>query len=191
MDLNSFEKIITILKYMISSFMNIEVLLIILLFFGLIFLNAKRDNLYVKIATILSFVILFVSIFIYYNKYIGECITKFIKLLLNLFYFPPTGIYFVYMIFVAIVLIVNILYKKIDIIFRRINIVCAGILFLLYSNAIAFILTNKIDVFDKASVYGNNILLSIIQISNLLLVIWVSFMLGYILYMVFKKEDDA
>lgn len=191
MDLNSFEKIITILKYMISSFMNIEVLLIILLFFGLIFLNAKRDNLYVKIGTVLSLVIFFVTIFIYYNKYIGECVTKFIKLLLNLFYFPPTGIYFVYMIFVALVLIVNLLYKKLDILFRRINIVCSGILFLFYSNAIAFILTNKIDVFDKAAVYGDNILLSIIQISNLLLVIWVAFMVGYILYMVFKKEDNA
>ena len=121
----------------------------------------------------------------------GECVTKFIKLLLNLFYFPPTGVYFVYMIFVFIVLIINLFYKKIDIIFRRINIVYSGVLFLFYSDAIAFILTNKINVFDKASVYGDNILLSIIQISNLLLVIWIAFMIGYILYMVFKKEDNT
>ena len=191
MDLNSFEKIVTIFKYMISSFMNIEILLIILLFFGLIFLNVKRNNLYFKIGAIVSLIIFFITIFIYYSSYVGECVTKFIKLLLNLFYFPPTGVYFVYMIFVFIVLIINLFYKKIDIIFRRINIVYSGVLFLFYSDAIAFILTNKNNVFDKASVYGDNILLSIIQISNLLLVIWIAFMIGYILYMVFKKEDNT
>ena len=61
MDLNSFEKIVTIFKYMISSFMNIEILLIILLFFGLIFLNVKRNNLYFKIGAIVSLIIFFIT----------------------------------------------------------------------------------------------------------------------------------
>ena len=44
MEMNFMEKVMTVLKYMISSFMNIEILLIVLLFFTILFYASFFDR---------------------------------------------------------------------------------------------------------------------------------------------------
>ena len=48
---------------------------------------------------------------------------------------------------------------------------------------------NNINISDKASVYGNDNILSFIQISDLFLLVWIIFIVGYLLFLLFKKED--
>ncbi len=192
MDMSLFEKIVVVFKNMFSSFISIEILLIILLFFGLLFLNLKGDNKYYKYYKYGSFIIFalfFVGLFIAYFKYVGKCATELIKVLLNLLYFPNIAVYFTYVLLVTVFLIYILISKKVNIIIKRITIIVTGILYLFYSNVIALIGYNNIDVFDKASVYSNDIVLSFIQISDLILLIWIIFIIGYLLFLLFRRED--
>ena len=192
MDMNLFEKIIVVFKNMFSSFMSIEILLIILLFFWLLFLNLKGNNKYYKYykyGSLIVFALFFVGLFIGYFKYVGKCATELIKLLLNLLYFPNIAVYFTYVLLVTVFLIYILISKKVNIIIKRVSIVVTGILYLFYTNVIALMTYNNINISDKASVYGNDIILSFIQISDLLLLIWIIFIIGYILFLLFKKED--
>ena len=78
---------------------------------------------------------------------------------------------------------------QVNIIIKRIAIVVSGVLYLFYVNVIALITYNGINVSDKAAIYSNDIILSFIQVSNLILLIWIIFIIGYFLFLLFKRED--
>ena len=65
-----------------------------------------------------------------------------------------------------------------------------SIIYFLFFNFIAAIGQYKLDLADKVSLYSNNLVLSIVQISNLVFVIWVIVILFYKLYNYFKKKYD-
>ncbi len=189
MEMTLMEKIITIFKYMISSFMSIEVLLIVLLFFGIIFLNIKRNNKYFKIAATTCLILLFIILILFRFDYAADCIVSVIKLLLEFLYFPHTGIYMTEMIIVALLLVYNIFSKKTNTTIRKINIIVFEILYLLYANFLILIATEDIDITDKISLYADNKIISFVQISNLIFLIWLVFICGYNLYQLFKTKD--
>ncbi len=191
MEMNFMEKVMTVLKYMISSFMNIEILLIVLLFFTILFLNVKRDNRIVKIASSLVFFIFFIVILIYKHDYVKQCFGSTLKLLLTYFYFPPIGIYIVGIILTTIFLIFNICSDKFKPLVRKINIVMIAVMYVFYLNVIALLITNNINISDKASVYTNNQVLSFIQVGNLLWLMWGVCVFIYILYKTFKEKDET
>ena len=192
MDMSLFEKIIVVFKNMFSSFMSIEILLIILLFFGLLFINVRENNKYYKYykyGSLIIFALFFVGLFAGYFKYVGKCATELIKIFLNMLYFPTVALYFTYTLFVTIFLIYILISKKVNIIIKRIAIVVSGVLYLFYVNVIALITYNGINVSDKAAIYSNDTILSFIQVSNLILLIWIIFIIGYFLFLLFKRED--
>ena len=49
---------------------------------------------------------------------------------------------------------------------------------------------DSVDVVDTSVLYQNEIILSIVQISNLILVIWILYTCFYHLYLYFKKKYD-
>lgn len=190
MEMNFIEKVMTVLQYMISSFMNIEILLIVLLFFTIVFLNLKRDSRIVKIACSAVFFIFFIVVLCLKFDYVKQCLSSVLKLLLTCFYFPPIGVYMVGIILTTIFLIYNIYSDKFNIIIRRINIVLIGVMYSFYLNVIALLSTNEINISDKASIYTNNQVLSFIQVGNLLWLMWGTCVFIYILYKKFKKKDE-
>ena len=190
MDLSIFGKIGTVFKYAISSFMGIEIFIICFLLFLILFFNIKKNN---KIYTIVISVILPFLLFIIlmgYHEYTYQCFTALFKYIMNYIYFPSTIAYFFIMLFVIVLLLYTLMSKKMSNFKKIINYSMFCLMLFLYMLFLSLEISNSINLADKALLYENNIILSIIQISNFILVIWGLFTIFYNLYLYFKKRFD-
>ena len=76
-------------------------------------------------------------------------------------------------------------------IFKKIfNYICSFIIFLLFFLYVILITTNGIDLGNIVSIYSNDTVLSIVQVSNLVFVIWIIVSMFYKLYLFIKKKVD-
>ena len=75
--------------------------------------------------------------------------------------------------------------------FKKIfNFICSFIIFLLFFLYVILITTNGIDLGNIVSIYSNETVLSIVQVSNLIFVIWIIVSMFYKLYLFLKKKVD-
>ena len=49
---------------------------------------------------------------------------------------------------------------------------------------------DRVDIMDKATLYQNDTILSIVQVSNFIFVLWILITMFYYLYKYFKKKFD-
>ena len=108
---------------------------------------------------------------------------------MNYIYFPSPVVYF----FIVVFMIINnvyTLFKDMGMFKKIFNYVCSFIIFLLFFLYVILITTNGIDLGNIVSIYSNEIVLSIVQISNLVFVIWIVVSLFYKLYLFYKKKVD-
>ena len=54
----------------------------------------------------------------------------------------------------------------------------------------AVVSTSKVDMMDTVSMYTNNYILSLVQISNVIFIFWLIITLFSMLYRFFKKKYD-
>lgn len=189
MFLSLIEKIGLVIKNAFSSFMGIEIFLIILLLFLFLVLNIKRNNKIVKWSFVIS-VIAFMSVIVVMNfDYAIYSIDYLLKVIMKYIYFPSTVVYFLIVILsLVFILISN--FSKMPYYKRVLDISFFSIIYFLFFNFITVIRQYKLDLADKVSLYSNNLVLSIVQISNLVFVIWIIVILFYKLYNYFKNKYD-
>ena len=80
--------------------------------------------------------------------------------------------------------------KKMSDVKRIINYVCFSILYFLFMSFIVLCVYSGVDIYDTVSLYQNDIILSIVQISNLLFLGWLLITLFYELYQFYKRKFD-
>lgn len=189
MFLSLIEKIGLVIKNAFSSFMGIEIFLIILLLFLFLVLNIKRNNKIVKWSFVIS-VIAFMAVIVVMNfDYAIYSIDYLLKVIMKYIYFPSTVVYFLIVILsLVFILISN--FSKMPYYKRVLDISFFSIIYFLFFNFITVICQYKLDLADKVSLYSNNLVLSIVQISNLVFVIWIIVILFYKLYNYFKNKYD-
>ena len=186
MFLSLIEKIGLVIKNAFSSFMGIEMFLIILLLFLFLVLNIKRNNKIVKWSFVIS-VIAFMAVIIVMN--FDYAIYSIDYLLKKYIYFPSTVVYFLIVVLsLVFILISN--FSKMPYYKKVLDISFFSIIYFLFFNFITAIGQYKLDLADKVSLYSNNLVLSIVQISNLVFLIWIIVILFYNLYNYFKKKYD-
>ena len=189
MFLSLIEKMGLVFKNAFSSFMGIEIFLIILLLFLFLVLNIKRNNKIVKWSFVIS-VIAFMAVIIVMNfDYAIYSIDYLLKIIMKYIYFPSTVVYFLIVVLsLVFILISN--FSKMPYYKRVLDISFFSIIYFLFFNFIAAIGQYKLNLADKVSLYSNNLVLSIVQISNLVFVIWIIVILFYKLYNYFKNKYD-
>ena len=189
MFLSLIEKIGLVIKNAFSSFMGIEMFLIILLLFLFLVLNIKRNNKIVKWSFVIS-VIAFMAVIIVMNfDYAIYSIDYLLKAIMKYIYFPSTVVYFLIVVLsLVFILISN--FSKMPYYKKVLDISFFSIIYFLFFNFITAIGQYKLDLADKVSLYSNNLVLSIVQISNLVFLIWIIVILFYNLYNYFKKKYD-
>ena len=105
MDLSFIDKLLTLLKLPVSSFLMIEILLIFIITFIFLVYNEKRKNKKVKI-TIVSLIIFFTSLLIFYfSEDMLTVLTEIIRNIMRCFYFPNIIFYIITVIISLIILI--------------------------------------------------------------------------------------
>lgn len=190
METSVIDKIVTIIKYFCSSFMGIELLLIMLLAFTMLYFVLKKDNKIIKIIYSMAFILFLVIVIICFNDYVVSSIDYFIKAVMKYYYFPSVGLYFIIVLGVTILFIISIL-SKVFTKFEKISIyILSFFTYLFFIGFISFVLTNKITLTLDLSLYSNNVILSLVQLSNLILFVWVIVILIHKLFIFFKKKFD-
>lgn len=190
MEATIFDKISIILKYIFSSFMGIELLLLSLLLFLFTILNIKKNNKIVKIVSIILCLAFVLGLLIAYHSYAVYCIDSFIKFILSYIYFPSMVMYFFIMLVVTIAIVVTILSNKMSRSKKIINSVVLSIMYLCFMCVASIAITNKLDLSVMAQLYQNETLLSFIQISNLLFSFWLEYTLLYYFYKFLEYKLD-
>ena len=184
-----FDKIGVIFKYLFSSFSNIFVLIIGLVLFSLMIINLKLKNKTINMILLGMYLGTLFGIILSHFDYVEYAIREAIKLIMNYIYFPSPVVYFFIVVFMVIINVFS-LFKEIGLFKKIFNYICSFIIFLLFFLYVILITTNGIDLGNIVSIYSNEVVLSIVQISNLIFVIWVIVTLFYKLYLFFKKKVD-
>lgn len=190
MDLGLFDKMKIIFQLLFSSFMSIEIVLFFLLLFLLLVFNVKIKNKLVPI--ILSiFLVIGISVFCFvFSSYAITCLDSFIMKIMDYYYFPSTIVYFFIFLFMVSVCFITMFSKKMKPMKKVFNYCCSIIVFLLFSMFIVLAVYSKIDFADTVALYQNNQILTLVQVSNLIVLFWFVVSCFYYLYLFFKKKFD-
>ena len=190
METSVIEKFCIIIKYFCSSFMGIELLIIMLLLFAMLYFILKKDNKVLKIIYSMIFVLFLIFIVIYFNDYAISSINFFIKSIMRYYYFPSVGLYFIIIIGVTLLFISCLFLKKLSK-FEKISIyILSFFTYLFFIGFISYIVVNKVTLTLDVTLYSNNVILSLVQLSNLILFVWFIIILIYKLFVFFKKKFD-
>lgn len=190
MDLGLFDKMKIIFQLLFSSFMSIEIVLFFLLLFLLLVFNVKIKN---KLVPIILSIFLVIGIIVFcfvFSSYAITCLDSFIMKIMDYYYFPSTIVYFFIFIFMVSVCFITMFSKKMKPMKKVFNYCCSIIVFLLFSMFIVLAVYSKIDFADTVALYQNNQILTLVQVSNLIVLFWFVVSCFYYLYLFFKKKFD-
>lgn len=190
MNLSLIEKIGTIFKYIFSSFLSIEMFILSLLLFLILVVNLKRNNHLVQMIAIGIYIGFVIGILISYSTYVKTCVDSFVKAIMNYIYFPSTIVYFFIILFVTGLILYTLFNKKMTKFKKLINYLFFSILYFFFMSFVALSAYDSVDLVDVSKLYQNETILSLVQISNFILVIWLLFTGFYHLYKYFKNRFD-
>ena len=190
MDLGLFDKMRIIFQLLFSSFMSIEIVLFFLLLFLLLVFNVKIKNKLVPIILSIFLVIGIIGFCFVFSSYAITCLDSFIMKIMDYYYFPSTIVYFFIFLFMVSVCFITMFSKKMKPMKKVFNYCCSIIVFLLFSMFIVLAVYSKIDFADTVALYQNNQVLTLVQVSNLIVLFWFVVSCFYYLYLFFKKKFD-
>ena len=190
MHFNWIEKFGLIFRYLISSFLSLEMFLFSFLFLAILIVNVKRKNKYVDVLSVCIFLGFVLGIILSNYEYVCLCMNGFVKKILNYVYFPSTLVYFFIIIFVTFMLIYTIFSQKLTAFKKIVNYTFFSILYFFFMSFVVISAYQGIDLSDVVHIYQNDTILAIVQVSNLLLVIWIVYTAFYYLYCYFKRKFD-
>ncbi len=190
MNLSLIDKLVVIARYLFSSFLSIELFVISLLLFLVLFVNLKKDNRIVQIISLSIYLGFVVGVFITYTSYVRTSIDSFVKGIMHYIYFPSTIVYFFIMVFVTIMVVYTLFSKKLSFFKKVVNYAFFSILFFFFMSFLSLAAIDNVDLIHVTKLYENDTILSLVQVSNFLLVIWIIFTFFYYLYHFYQKKYD-
>lgn len=188
MNLSLLEKFGIIFKYIFSSFLSIEMFVLSLLLFIILIVNLKKDNELVQMIAIGIYIGFIIGIVISYSTYVKTCVNSFVKAIMNYVYFPSTIVYFFIIILVTVMILYTLFSKKLTMFKKIVNYSFFSTLYFFFMAFIALAAYDSVDLVEVAILYQNETILSLVQISNLILLVWALFTGFYHLYVYFKKR---
>ena len=190
MDLSLLGKMGTVFKYIFSSFLSIEMFILSLLLFLILIVNLKRDNHIVQMVAIGIYIGFVVGILISYSTYVQTCFDSFVKEIMNYIYFPSTIVYFFIIIFVTVMILYTLFSRKLSVFKKVINYSVFSIMYFFFMSFITLATYDSVDLINIEVLYQNETILSLVQLSNFILLLWLLFTGFYHLYMFFKRKYD-
>ncbi len=190
MNLSLFGKLSTIFKYIFSSFLSVEMFILSLLLFVILIFNLKRKNQIVQMVAIGVYIGFVVGILISYTTYVSTSVDSFVKEIMNYVYFPSTVVYFFIIVFVTVMILYTLFSRKLSIFKKIFNYSFFSILYFFFMSFIALASVDGVDLMDITKLYENEVILSLVQISNFILLIWGIYTCFYHLYLYLKKNYD-
>lgn len=162
-----------ILLDMLLDFKFILIFVILLLILTFLYVIRRINGKKYALMMLSTFILLFAISIISNYKVLANTFDNFTTIFFGNIYFPSIYVYIGVLVICFITFITSILntmLKKIYKIINSIMFVCNNILLIIVLNIIA---KNKIDIFSVSSLYTNNNLVAILEISMNLFILWV------------------
>ncbi len=176
----SFGEKLSVVWKMISSSYIYLIILGLFIFLGFLLITTNGSNKKQSKRTyIFIYILVFLAIVIQY----GEGIASFFDYLMNhvfvIFYFPNIAVYFVMILVTNIILWISIFRDKTDRNIKLLNSIIFCVLHYLLVLILAIVGKQELDVFTLESLYGSKEAMSLIELSNLIFVLWIFLLLLY------------
>lgn len=189
-NISIFSKLKIICSYFFSSFMSLELLIMVLCVFAFLFLNIKTNKRIIKIFVPISTLLFLAFIAMGFHNYVVAAIEEVIKMIMNYFYFPSMSFYFVIIILTTIYLIYNVWTKKYSEKYKIFNYIFSLILYILFIGLFSYVVSNGISLSIDYSIYKDKYIISFVQISNIVFALWLILLAIIKLYKYLKKKYD-
>lgn len=174
-----------------SAVLSITILLLIASLFYIFITTNKKNAESSKRTYLIGYLIVTILVIAIY----GSSLSKMFDYMMNNFfiaiYFPNLAIYFAAIIATNIILLISIFNFKITKIIKYINTTIYCIIHYLLILIINIITTNKLDVFSQNSVYENKEALALIELSSIIFVVWILFLILYRIIRVYQNRKEV
>ena len=166
--------------------------LILLILIVLVYLFSKTDKKTMKRNKIIyigfSLLVLIILLIIYLPS-IGKVFDNMMNNLFIVIYFPSLAVYFAAIIVTSIILWVSLFSYKTSEIIKRLNLVIYLIINYLFALLLYVINNNKLDIFSTESIYTNKQATALIELTSIIFVVWVVFLMIYKLVLIYLRRD--
>jgi len=190
MNLSIFGKIGTIFKYFTSSYLGIEMFILSLILILFLIFNIRKRNILASFIVTAVIILMFLFVIGGYINFAGECLKAFIKYVMRYYYFPNVAVYFTSVFIMMIILVYTSYTKKIDEKKRTFNIVVLGLVLMNFLALISHTIFDKVELTLTYKIYEDDLILSCVQISNFLILIYIVVTIIYYIYKYLKKKYD-
>lgn len=168
----------------------IFVVVIILLVLGIIFLKSNKKNEKLSKIVYASFSLLvLVIVIISYHSPLNNLFDYMMNNLFIVIYFPNLAIYFAAMIITNIILWVSIFNYKTSDNVKRLNIIIYLIMNYLLALTLSVVNSKQLDIFNQQSVYGNKQATALIELSSVIFITWIVFLIVYKIILIYLRKD--
>lgn len=177
MRMSFIDKLKILLDIIKSSKLHILISIILLLLYMILITINKKNS---KKKIFVGIYIILIGAIIFINR--ANLVNMFDYMMNNffiIFYFPNLAIYLAAIIISNIIMLTSLLSKKMPHFIKNINITLYSIMTYLLVLVLNIIKENKLDVFTKMSVYGNRNAQAIIELSSIVFIIWIAFLIIY------------
>jgi hypothetical protein len=172
-----------------DSIWSILILLILLVLLYLFSNTTKKTIKRNKIIYIGFSLLILIILLISYLPSINKIFDNMMNNLFIIIYFPNLAVYFAAIIATSIILWISIFNYKTTEIIRKLNLVIYLIINYLFLLLLYTIKNNKLDIFSIESVYGNKQATALIELSSIIFVVWVLFLIVYKLILIYLRRD--
>ena len=167
-------------------------ILILLILIVLVYLFSKTDKKTMKRNKIIyigfSLLVLIILLIIYLPS-IGKVFDNMMNNLFIVIYFPSLAVYFAAIIVTSIILWVSLFSYKTSEIIKRLNLVIYLIINYLFALLLYVINNNKLDIFSTESIYTNKQATALIELTSIIFVVWIVFLMVYKLVLIYLRRD--
>ena len=151
-------------KYILPIILGITLLLIVICL-------VKRK--YIKHVYMIFYITIIGILMYLYHEPILKFFDYLIENIVNNILFPNIAVYSIILLTVNIGVILSILKNNIKSYIKTINVICFSVIHLLLFFIVRIILENNINVYEKLTVYSNQELLVLIEVSMIVFVFWI------------------
>ena len=168
----------------------IFVVIIILLVVGFIFLknNKKNEHLSKIVYRVFALTVLTLVI-ITYHAPLNNLFDYMMNNLFIVIYFPNLAIYFAAMISANIILWISLFNYKTGEVIKKLNIIIYLILNYLLVLIFNVVNKNNLDIFNQESIYKNNNATALIELSSIIFILWIIFLIIYKVILIYLRKD--
>ena len=171
-----------------SKLYLVVLLLLLILGYFLVTTNSKTKKRN-QILYLISSTFMIVFLFLAYHKPLAKIFDYMMNNLFIVIYFPNLAIYFAAIIITNIIVWISIFNFKTTDIIKKINVCIYVIMSYLLVLICNIIITNKLDIFDQASIYGNKEATALIELSSIIFIVWVIFLVVYKIILKYLKKE--